>query len=130
MNIQQMLRDLAIEQPKAVIDCLRSIVPEQALKHIEVYQHGQTLLLISDTTWLSWLKLNRQRLIQSLPKSLSIKILAKHHMQLTRHEPKAIDKRTLVKDDAEALKAVGKHCGHERLEEAIKHLVGRHLKSD
>lgn len=130
MNIQQMLRDLAIKQPKAIIEQLKAVVPEHALNKIEVYQQDQTLLLISDPAWLSWLKLNRQRIKQVLPKTLSIKILAKHHLPLTRSEPEAINKRTMVADDAIALQHIGAHCGHEGLHKAIEKLVGRHLKSD
>lgn len=119
-------RHLSLKNPQDSIDLLRNTIPANILAEIECIRQGQKLMLITDETWLSWLKIRRQKILKCLPKNMQLVILPRFHESLKRPEPEPAE-LTLNQENAKDLNKLAEKQKNERLKNALQKIANKSL---
>ena len=117
---------LSLKNPEKTLTSLEKVIPSRILDHITCIEKEKQIILITNETWVSWLKIRHHQIKKCLPQGYNLTITGKHHELLTR--PKATETQlTMKKEDAEDLERLSKKAQNPRLKEALKKLAKRKL---
>lgn len=117
---------LSIKNPEKTLNSLKKIVPARILDQITCIEKERQIILITNETWLSWLKLRHHQIKKCLPNGFKLTITNKHHEPLAR--PKSTPAElTMKKADAEDLVILSKNAKNPKLQKALEKLAKRGL---
>ena len=111
-------RHLSLKNPAKVKSKLSNVIPAHALDHIEIILQDHQIILMTNETWYSWLKIRLQSIKSQLPKHLKLIITLSHHEPLQRPALKP-SQLSLNTEDAQHLQQLGENMDNPRLQKAL-----------
>ena len=69
-------RHLSLKNPAKVKSKLSNVIPAHVLDHIEIILQDHQIILMTNETWYSWLKIRLQSIKSQLPKHLKLIIFS------------------------------------------------------
>lgn len=119
-------RHLSIKNPEETLNALKKIIPARILDQITCIEKEQQIILITNETWLSWLKIRHHQIKKYLPNGYKLTITNKQHDPLTR-PPSTPATLTMNKEDAEDLVRLSRKTQNTKLQKALEKLAKRGL---
>lgn len=120
---------LSLKNPEKTLLALAKVIPSRIMDNIACIEKDGHIILITNETWLSWLKIRHHQIKQCLPSGYQLSITNKHHDPLER--PKDLPaKLTMKKEDAEDLVRLSKQSKNPKLQQALAKLAKRKLDAN
>ncbi len=119
-------KHLSIRNPEKTLSSLKKIVPARILDQITCIEKDRQIILITNETWLSWLKLRHHQIKKCLPNGCKLTITNKHHEPLARPKSTPVE-LTMKQADAEDLVRLSKNAKNPKLQKALEKLAKRGL---
>lgn len=119
-------KHLSIKNPEKTLNALKKIIPARILDQITCIEKDRQIILITNETWLSWLKIRHHQIKKCLPNGCKLTITNKQHDPLIRPcaAPASL---TMNKEDAEDLVRLSKNTKNPKLQQALEKLAKRGL---
>ena len=132
-NNKQLIRNfiyshLSLKNPEKTLKALEKVIPNRILDHIKCIEKDREIILITNETWLSWLKTRHHQIKQCLPNGSKLIISNIQHEPLERVSARPTQ-LTLSKEDAEDLVKLSEKQKNPKLQAALKKLAQRKLNS-